>query len=103
MKSTIGNNIRKYREQNGLTQIQLAEMLGLKNSRISNWEQGANNPPADIIAKLCVALNVSASELLGVKLTADELNIEERRIVKSYRAKPDMQHAVKVLLGIDNP
>lgn len=103
MKGIIGNNIRKYREQSGLTQKQLAEILGLNNSRISNWEQGANNPPADMIAKLCETLNVSASELLGVKLATDELDIDEREIIKSYRAKKEMQHAVKVLLGIDNP
>lgn len=86
----------------GITQKQLANKLGINNSRISNWEQGANNPPADLIADICEALNVSASELLGVKLAADELNIDERKVIKEYRAKVAMQHAVKVLLGIDS-
>lgn len=102
MNNNVGDNIRKYREMSGMTQKQLANKLGINNSRISNWEQGANNPPADLIADICEALNVSASELLGVKLAADELNIDERKVIKEYRAKVAMQHAVKVLLGIDS-
>ncbi len=102
MKSNVGDNIRKYREISGLTQKQLASRLNINNSRVSNWEQGANNPPADLIADICEALNVSASELLGVKLAADELNVDERKVINEYRAKVSMQHAVKVLLGIDS-
>lgn len=101
MKSNVGDNIRKYREMNCLSQKQLANKLGISNSRVSNWEQGANNPPADMIADICEALNVSASELLGVKLSADELSLDERKVIKEYREKVAMQHAVKVLLGIE--
>jgi transcriptional regulator with XRE-family HTH domain len=103
VKNPIGKNIKKYREIQGLTQKQLADKLGTKNSRISNWEQGANNPPADIIGELCTILNVSASELLGLKLTTNELSTDEQKILEAYKTKTHMQHAVKVLLGIDNP
>lgn len=102
MKSNVGDNIRKYREISNLSQKQLASKLGISNSRVSNWEQGSNNPPADMIADICEALNVSASELLGVKLAADELSVDERRVIKEYRTKVSMQHAVKVLLGIES-
>lgn len=102
MKSNVGDNIRKYREMNNLSQKQLANKLKISNSRVSNWEQGANNPPADMIVHICEALNVSASELLGVKLATDELSVDERRVIKEYRAKASMQHAVKVLLGIES-
>lgn len=101
MKKNVGDNIRKYREMSHLSQKQLASKLGITNSRVSNWEQGANNPPADMIADICEALNVSASELLGVKLAADELSVDERKVIKEYRIKTSMQHAVKVLLGIE--
>lgn len=101
MDNVIGENIRKYREQIGLNQKQLAEMVGVSNSRLSNWEQGINNPPADFLGDLCDALNISASELLGIKLSTDELNQEERKIIQSYRINTELQHAVKILLGID--
>ncbi len=83
MKYEIGNRIRKFREELGISQKQLAEQIGVSNSRISNWEQGINRPDADILAKLCTALNVSPSLLLGVKLSTDELTEQERSVIKS--------------------
>lgn len=62
---------------------------------------GDNNPPADLLGNICDVLGISASELLGLKLSNDEFNSEERRIIKKYRENKAMQHAVKVLLGID--
>ena len=58
-KYEIGNRIRKYREECNMTQKQLAERIGVSNSRVSNWEQGLNRPDADILAAVCVALDVS--------------------------------------------
>ena len=101
MKYEIGSRIRKYREERGLSQKQLAELIGVKNNRVSNWEQGLNRPDADILATLCRALQVSPSELLDVRLVDDELNAQERKVIMAYRAKPELQPAVNILLGID--
>lgn len=100
MKYEIGNRIRKYREENNMTQKQLAERIGVSNSRVSNWEQGLNRPDADILAAVCVALDVSPSLLLGIRVTGDELTEQERRVLKAYREKDDVRQAVHILLGI---
>lgn len=102
MKYEIGNKIRKYRKEGGLTQEQLAEKINVTKSRISNWEQGINRPDADIIGNICYALNVSPSDLLDVHLTDDELNCHEKKVINAYRAKKDLQQAVDILLGIDD-
>lgn len=57
LKYEIGERIRKYREACGMNQMQLAEKLGINNSRVSNWEQGINRPDADILADICRALD----------------------------------------------
>lgn len=101
MKYEIGNRIRKYREEKGINQKQLAELIGVSNGRVSNWEQGINRPDADILAEICKVLDVSPSLLLGVTLSSDELSDEERIIIKAYRNKPDLQKSVKILLGIE--
>ena len=101
MKYEIGNRIRKYRKESGLTQEQLAETINVTKSRVSNWEQGINRPDADIIGNICRALNVSPSDLLDVHLTDDELNAHEKKVIKAYRTKEDLQQAVDILLGID--
>ena len=99
-KYEIGNRIRKYREECNMTQKQLAERIGVSNSRVSNWEQGLNRPDADILAAVCVALDVSPSLLLGIRDTGDDLTEQERRVLKAYREKDDVRQAVHILLGI---
>lgn len=101
MKYEIGNRIRKYREDRKLSQKQLAELIGVSNSRVSNWEQGINRPDADILAELCRALKVSPSELLDVHLSDEEITEQERKVLQAYREKTELQHAVNILLGIE--
>lgn len=101
LKYEIGTRIRKYREKAGISQKELAGLIGVSNSRISNWEQGINRPDADILAELCRALNVSPSELLDVRLAPEDLNEQERRVIMAYRAKTELQNAVNILLGVE--
>lgn len=100
MRYEIGSRIRKYREERGLSQKELSELIGVSNSRVSNWEQGLNRPDADMLADICRALKVSPGELLDVRLPSDELSGHERKVISAYRAKEKLQYAVDVLLGI---
>ncbi len=100
-KYEIGSRIQYFRKAKNISQKELAEMLGVSNGRVSNWEQGLNRPDADLIAGICSALSVSPSELLDIRITDDDFTGEEREIIKAYRSKPELQHAVKVLLGVN--
>lgn len=102
MKYEIGSRIRKYREMRGLNQTELANKIGVSSGRLSNWEQGIHRPNADIIAKICKALDISPSELLDVQISTDNLNEQERKLVTAYRSKPELQEAVNILLGIND-
>lgn len=101
MRYSIGNRIRKYRENVGISQKELARRIGVTNSRVSNWEQGVNRPDADILVKLCFALSVSPSELLDVHLSDDELTAHERQLLRAYREMDSMRVAVDTLLGLN--
>ena len=92
MKYEIGARIRKYREMSGFSQKELAQKIGVSNSRVSNW---------DILADICKALNVSPSELLDVRLSPEDLSEQERKVIMAYRTKPDLRKAVNILLGIE--
>lgn len=70
MSYEIGPRLRRYREIKGLSQKEFARLMGVSNSRVSNWELGINRPDADIIAKICEVLTISADELLDIKLSA---------------------------------
>lgn len=101
MKYEIGVRIRQYRKLRGMSQKELAGLLGISSSRLSNWEQGINRPDADTLLPLCLALQVSADELLDMDTTAMQLSIEEKQIILQYRAKPNLQEAVRILLGLE--
>ncbi len=101
MKYEIGTRIRKFRERQGLSQKDFAKLIGVSNARVSNWEQGLNRPDVDILASICNVLRVDPNELLDIRLNKDGLSEEEKQIISQYRKKPELQHAVRVLLGID--
>lgn len=107
LRYEIGKRIRRFRQQRGLSQKALAAQIGVSCGRVSNWEQGLNRPDADILAAICDALQVSADELLDVRLAKDDLNDEERQLILQYRRKPALQPAVRILLAltvrIDSP
>lgn len=100
MKYEIGSRIRNYRHAAGMSQKELAKKLGVSNSRVSNWEQGVNRPDTDMLVKLCDALSVTPSELLGVVLVSDDYSSEEHELILAYRQNPGMQKAVRTLLGL---
>ena len=61
---SIGSNVRKIREEKGLTQEALAFMAGFSRSYYTELELGKRNPSLLNIKKLADALNVPVSSLL---------------------------------------
>ncbi len=49
-----------------LNQSQLANIVGLKQSQISEWLKGKSKPGYDNIKAICLALDISADRLLGL-------------------------------------
>lgn len=68
----IGKFICELRKENGLTQQQLGEKLGVTNKTVSRWETGAYLPPVEILQSMSELLDVSINELLsGTRLTEE--------------------------------
>lgn len=63
-----GKLIQELRKEKGLTQIALAEMLGVTDRAVSKWERGKSFPDVSMLKPLAEALNVSVSELLDGEL-----------------------------------
>lgn len=56
--------IKEQREKIGLTQKQLAEMLGIRQSTVAMWETEINKPRADKLLELAKILGCTVDELL---------------------------------------
>ena len=65
----IGKRIKELRLSRGLTQKQLAELIGLQNTMLSFYEVGDRYPSLEILIKLARTFNVTTDYLLGVEKT----------------------------------
>ena len=59
----LKNNLSTYRKKAGLSQAQLAEMVGVSRNTISSIETGQFNPTAKLALILCVALEAKFEDL----------------------------------------
>ena len=77
------NNIRKLRESRGLTQMQLAEHLGVSFQAVSTWEKGIKVPRSGALEKLAKFFGVSRAEVMGWEEQPHFTSRDERDIQKS--------------------
>ena len=64
MRKLVGRNVKRIRQDRGLTQEELAERSGFSQQYISGLEQGRRNPTVVSIYELANALGVSHMELI---------------------------------------
>ncbi len=62
-KLILRNRLKDARVQNGLSQSQLAEMIGVSRNTISSIETGQFNPTAKLALVLCIALDRKFEDL----------------------------------------
>ena len=63
----FSERLKELRQENGLSQIQLAKETGISKSAIGFWETGERVPSALAIITLAKYFNVSADYLLGLE------------------------------------
>ena len=78
----IGRFIAECRKQKDLTQMQLAEKLGITDKAISKWERGIAMPDSSIMLELCDILSISVNELLsGEKISMENNNQKNEQLL----------------------
>lgn len=96
----IGDNIRRLREEKGLSQADLAKKLFISDKTVSSWEVNRTEPRMGMIEALCVALQCQKTDIIGGD-SQMRLSPHERAVIIAYRQNKSMQEAVDRLLGID--
>lgn len=78
----IGKFITQLRKEKGMTQQQLAEMLGVSDRSVSRWENGINLPDVSLFDPLCTVFDIGLDELLaGERNKTDKLIQTKNRIL----------------------
>ena len=85
----IGKFIAKCRKEVNLTQMQLAEKLGITDRAISKWETGKAMPDSSIMLELCDILKITVNDLLyGEVIQMENYNKQmEKQLVEMVKEK----------------
>ncbi len=75
----LGSNIKKYRKEAGLTQKELAEMLGVAVGTIQQYESGKRQPRLEMINRIAGALD------MGVRRLYPDFSYEEWKKTETYK------------------
>ena len=78
-KQTLGMMISSLRKEKGMTQLELAEKMGVTDKAVSKWERDLSFPDINSIPKLAEIFEVSVDELMQVKSETKE-NIGKNKI-----------------------
>lgn len=95
MKLSIGENIRRYRQEKGMTQESLAEAIGVSFQAVSRWETGCAYPDIEMIPRIARFFSVSADTLLGIDAaSAEERKNEYRLAIRRLQEEGKMEKAL---------
>lgn len=78
-KQTLGMMISSLRKEKGMTQLQLAEVMGVTDKAVSKWERDLSAPDVNSIPKLAETFGITVDELMQVKTETKE-NINHDKI-----------------------
>ncbi len=78
-KQTLGMMISSLRKEKGMTQLELAERMGVTDKAVSKWERDLSFPDINSIPKLAEIFEVSVDELMQVKTDTKE-NIGKNKV-----------------------
>ena len=78
-KQTLGMMISSLRKEKGMTQLQLAEKMGVTDKAVSKWERDLSFPDINSIPKLAEVFEISVDELMQVKTETKE-NMSKNKI-----------------------
>lgn len=108
MSMEFPERLATLRQAKGMTQVALAEAIGIHASQVRRYEAGKSQPTLDVIRKLAVTLGVSSDALLFDKEERgpdDELRLQfeaaqrldphEKEVVKSVLDSILMRHDAK--------
>ena len=94
----LGEKLKTYRENKKMTQVEVAEALGIKSATVSKYESGTLEPNIEALKKLAELFEVSIDELLKEDyFDISKINIlEVLREQKNMKLKGNLYHNTQI-------
>lgn len=77
-KQSFGSMIAALRKEQGMTQLELAEKMGVTDKAVSKWERDLSFPDVNSIPKLAEIFNVTVDEIMHIKADTKEKEEESK-------------------------
>ena len=95
----LKDNIKKPRLDAGLTQIEVAEKLGVAQAQYARWESGGRNPKDETVKKLAEIFDVSFDSLKGIDGGLEEIVDLLRQYKLLDKQKYELEKWIKELFS----
>lgn len=80
----LSDNLKRIRKENGLSQEQLAEKLGVSRQAVSKWESGQSYPEMDKVLLICKLFNYKIDELMNENVKEVDENKQSKSNINKY-------------------
>ena len=91
----VGENLRSFREERGMTQLELAMSAEVERTRVSKLELGLVNPSVLTLATICHVLDITLADLFGGIRLAHPPTTEGGTLRRANQAVLDKKPAAK--------
>ena len=95
----LKDNIKKARLDAGLTQIEVAEKLGVAQAQYARWENEGRNPKDETVKKLAEIFGVTFDKLQGRNDGLDDIVDLLRKVELTDEQKLEIYFLIKKYLG----
>ncbi len=99
--SEFAERLRLLRESRQLTQVRLAELVGVDPRAYNRWERGTIAPHLDTLVKIADVLQVSLDELVGRTPTSNDVRIRNHTLNSLWQQAdilPDEEQQALILV-----
>jgi transcriptional regulator with XRE-family HTH domain len=95
--SDFPERLKKYREDKGMTQAELAAKVGVSAVTITRYEKGVREPNMDTLSKIAKILECTLDDMLGVRTIVDgDVSDELNDYLDELHKRPEMKMLFKV-------
>lgn len=100
---TLGERIKQLRKENGMTQVDMAQKLGVTKGTVSTWETDSRVPGFDTLDKMCDMFQRSMDYLMGRSddATPPVLSDEEQTELALSQVAEDLREYVLKYCRLD--
>ena len=96
---SFSKNLKKMRKKRGLTQKELADLVGIKRSTVAGYESKDQEPSYEILKKISDTLKCSIDTLL--KFNGDNA-VKEKALLKKITINKDLEKLLDNLKDMDS-